>query len=119
MNDIDCVYHVARAIHEHLCRRGIMTYLDNDEDCEGLARAAIAAMAEATDWQPIESAPQSGEILLYAAETGEQFVAFWGAEPEGGDQQWVFARGNGISFIVRDPTHWQPLPEPPAKDPTT
>lgn len=35
---------VARAIHEHLSRRDIMQYLDNDEDCRGLATAAIAAL---------------------------------------------------------------------------
>lgn len=37
------VEQVARAIHEHLCRRDIMQYLDNDEDCAGLAQAALAA----------------------------------------------------------------------------
>ena len=35
---------VAREIHEHLSRRDIMQYLDNDEDCRGLATAAIAAL---------------------------------------------------------------------------
>ena len=40
----DEVRQVSRAIHEHLSRRDIMQYLDNDEDCEGLARAAIAAI---------------------------------------------------------------------------
>lgn len=34
----------SRAVHEHLCRRNIMQYLDNDEDCEGIARAVIAAL---------------------------------------------------------------------------
>jgi hypothetical protein len=40
----DAVEAVARAIHTHLSRRNIMQYLDNEEDCEGLARAAIEAM---------------------------------------------------------------------------
>lgn len=35
---------VSRALHEHLCRRDIMQYLDNDEDCEGLARSVLAAL---------------------------------------------------------------------------
>ena len=35
---------VAREIHEHLSRRDIMQYLDNDEDCRGLATASIAAL---------------------------------------------------------------------------
>ena len=37
----------AKAIHEHLCRRDVMQYLDNDENCEGLARAAISVIAPA------------------------------------------------------------------------
>lgn len=65
-------------------------------------------------WQPIETAPKDGEVLLYCAETGEQFVAFLGTNPEDGEQQWVFARSPNISFIVRDPTHWMPLPGAPA-----
>ena len=40
---------VSRAIHEHLCKRDIMQYLDNDEDCEGLARAAITALQPMLD----------------------------------------------------------------------
>lgn len=35
---------VSRALHEHLCRRDVMQYLDNDEDCEGLARSVLAAL---------------------------------------------------------------------------
>jgi len=30
---------VFRAIHEHLCKRNVMQYLDNEEDCAGIARA--------------------------------------------------------------------------------
>lgn len=65
-------------------------------------------------WRPIFTADKTREVLLWCAETGEQFVAFWGTDPKDGDQQWVFARGNGISFVVRDPTHWRPLDAGPA-----
>lgn len=65
-------------------------------------------------WQPIATAPKSGEVMIYCAQTDEQFVAFWGTDPSDGDQQWVFARSPDVSFIVRDPTHWAPcLPPPP------
>jgi len=67
------------------------------------------------EWQDIETAPKDGDILLYCEETDEQFVAFWGTDPEDNDQQWVFARGDGFAVIVRDPTHWHPLPPPPPK----
>lgn len=66
-------------------------------------------------WQTIKSAPKDREVLLFCAETGEQFVAFWGTDPEDGDQQWVFARSPSVSFIVRSPTHWCDLPTRPAK----
>jgi len=39
----------AKAIHEHLCRRNIMQYLDNDEDCEGIARAVLETLRSPTD----------------------------------------------------------------------
>lgn len=65
------------------------------------------------DWQPIETAPKDREVLLYCAETDEQFVAFWGTDPEDGDTQWVFARSPAVSFIVRSPTHWREKPAAP------
>lgn len=71
--------------------------------------------AAPSPWQPIETAPKDGEVLLFVEETGEQFVAFLGTDPEDGDKQWVFARGKGISFIVRDPTYWMPLPSAPSQ----
>lgn len=42
--DEDVVERVATAIHAYCCHNMVMTYLDEDEDCEGLARAAIAAL---------------------------------------------------------------------------
>lgn len=64
-------------------------------------------------WRPIETAPSSGEVLLYCEDTDEQFVAFLGTCIEDGSKDWVFARAPDVSFIVRDPTHWMPLPKPP------
>lgn len=90
-------------------------------DAHNKRMADLAALQSPTDgegdrleWRPIESAPKDREVLIYAEKTGEQFVAFWGTAIEDGDQQWTFARGDGISFIVRNPTHWMPLPEAPA-----
>lgn len=80
------------------------------------AAEAAAGLVTVPGWQPIESAPRDREVLLYVAETNEQFVAFWGTCPQDGDTQWVFARGDNIAFLVRDPTHWAPLLPPP---PTT
>lgn len=43
---------VARTIHTYCSRNMIMTYLDAEEDCEGLARAIVAALA--TPPAPVE-----------------------------------------------------------------
>lgn len=40
---------VSRAIHEHLSRRDIMQYLDNEEDCAGLAQAALTSLTPLLD----------------------------------------------------------------------
>lgn len=46
VQDAETVERVARALHEHLSRRNVMQYLDNEEDCAGLARAALAALQQ-------------------------------------------------------------------------
>lgn len=73
----------------------------------------ITRLRSLTDWQPIETAPKDKDILLFVGETGEQFVAFWGVSLEDGDGQWIFARAKDLSFVVRNPTHWMPLPPQP------
>lgn len=71
------VERVARAIHEHLSRRDIMAYLNNEEDCEGLARAAIQAIpAPATD------AGQSADSLVWAL---REIEAAWASNNAEGD----------------------------------
>ncbi len=59
-------------------------------------------------WRPIAEAPKDDtHILVYAPEdfnpAGHYFLACW---YEG--DQWDFSEG------ICDPTHWQPLPEPPS-----
>ena len=77
------------------------------------------AILSANDtWQPIETAPKfSDEIDIWA--NGERHVncAF------GGNQLgWIYEShpdGDGPVYeIVKNPTHWMPLPKPPA-DPTS
>lgn len=40
----ELVRRASRAVHEHLSRRDIMQYLDNDEDCRGVAQAVLTAL---------------------------------------------------------------------------
>jgi hypothetical protein len=53
---------ISRAIHEHLSRRDIMQYLDNEEDCKGLARSVVAALGmSATPTDATDGATGGGE----------------------------------------------------------
>ena len=67
-------------------------------------------------WQPIETAPKDGLILMsfyYTNDTfpTEQFtqITYWSDSEKGWD---------GIATSIRlgaiTPTHWMPLPKPPA-----
>ena len=65
------------------------------------------------EWQDIATAPKEVSIMLYA-DGGEMFVAFWGVSMETGEGSWVTARANdGTCFLLHNPTHWMPLPQPP------
>lgn len=75
-----------------------------------------------TEWQPIETAPISGEaILCLNADTGEVRVGvrkqFSDVHYERTGRHWyewfrddLHCRGHTWSI---EPTHWMPLPEPP------
>jgi hypothetical protein len=77
------------------------------------------------DWQPIETAPQNGKLILVFSRDGRaenalfMTMAFWvprnetvigvySNEPISG--AWASPWGDEIGFT---PTHWMPLPEPP------
>jgi len=79
------------------------------------ARAAVTAyLAEAGDgWMPIETAPKDGtKILLWPGYLmGGDPMSGWWARLAG---KWVSA---GEPFEVA-PTHWRPLPAPPAAQDT-
>lgn len=69
-------------------------------------RAAIAAMQQAQQWQGIESAPRDGTLILVPVGHGVMdVVSWWGGA-------W---RETANALAIRDePTHWMPLPTPPA-----
>lgn len=90
-----------------------------DRDLFGRARDAIQA---ATQWQPIETAPKNGEwVLLYGFEpqdTSSEHEGGWGPCVVGrsdGDEGWdVGIYDSFCELAVYRPTHWMPLPAPPA-----
>lgn len=66
------------------------------------------------EWRPIDSAPRDGTRFLIYESDGTYSVAWW-------DDKYIWVRpGAWISeyqrsdTLVRCPTHWMPLPPPPA-----
>lgn len=64
-------------------------------------------------WQPIETAPKDKEILIY--KNGDQYCGYFAKNIMTDDEGWVIANfgDNGEQLLVRDPTHWMPLPDAP------
>jgi len=89
-------------------------------------RAALTAAAPymGGGWQPIETAPKMKNVLLWAATDVDEEgrVRNWkmgtgfyhtGWENDRGDSPWNW-EGQHIAPWDATPTHWKPLPEPPA-----
>ena len=58
------------------------------------------------EWQPIETAPENGEFLVYLPnERMKVQSVLW--HPN------VKIIGSQFAFDTSKPTHWMPLPEPP------
>ena len=65
------------------------------------------------EWQPIETAPKDGaKILAYA--DGSMTVVYW---LECGDNWELAESGSWAESGEWEPTHWMPLPLPPAGSP--
>lgn len=83
---------------------------------------AIAARLEAEQWRPIETAPKNpaGELwgpLFLAYQEGcaaEVFCCMWGLRPGKGDVDLCWTAVSDSDCLEADPTHWRPLPAPPA-----
>ena len=71
-----------------------------------------------SQWQSIRSAPKDGtSILVYSPKYKEQFVVQWMLNIDDiGDAHWVIGCLDGQVLIVRDASHWKPLPQPPEKE---
>ena len=77
----------------------------------------LEAMIRECGWRPIETAPKDGtKIIAFDKMMAEYFVAFFVST--GWIQEWRCdgVRGPEIDFDIF-PTHWMPLPQPPAGSP--
>lgn len=65
-----------------------------------------------SSWQDIATSPRDGTPVLVAI-AGEVFYpcsAWW----DRADGRWAIAQtARGVIGLTEQPTHWQPLPEPP------
>jgi hypothetical protein len=67
-------------------------------------------------WQPIESAPKDGTAILGAAKDREVWAQTTVRWENDGDGYWGLVEiGANAEDSEWWPTHWLPLPEPPAK----
>jgi hypothetical protein len=77
-------------------------------------KAHKQAALEATQWQPIETAPKDGRVILVYGG-----IAHWYFNNDGGEwrtltgEQWP---GKRINWLV---THWMPLPAKPEETQTS
>lgn len=62
-----------------------------------------------SEWQPIETAPKDGDILVWGPHGHGHMVVFWGTS-SGPEFPWGTLDGTAYPEVF---TYWMPLPEPP------
>ena len=87
-------------------------YADEDALMDEAADRIDALTAEVErlkgqDWQPIETAPKNGTCVLVVSQHGSWFAGFFVAYWAG--DHWAYSVNRRCN-----PTHWRPLPTPPA-----
>ena len=78
-----------------------------------LAETELAALKAENEWQPIETAPKDGTVFL-GYKRG-QFRECYKVTRDDCDM-WCFGGTSGADDLFPNikPTHWMPLPKPPA-----
>ena len=71
------------------------------------------------DWQPIETAPKDGSLVMLVLETGVVIPGWWDEDccrwsnnMQPGWYAYIHNWGMGLTRL-RLATHWMPLPPPP------
>lgn len=78
----------------------------------GIAASAIyhgAKRSAESQWQPMETAPRDGTMVLMWTECGV-VIGFWGQRAN----QWL-RPASSHNKDLEDVRHWMPLPKPPEK----
>jgi hypothetical protein len=93
-----------------------MNIVDRLRFCEDALRAGVpneyfgwAGDQPSAGWQPIETAPKDRRIIVFRPH-GTDYI------PKVGEDYWSVELGNcwAHSNSSVQPTHWMPLPDPPA-----
>lgn len=72
-----------------------------------------ADQVQSTNWQPIETAPRDGTLVdLWLTDGRRETECRWSTSVGG---WWRFDE-NATDVPVDNPTHWMPIPPPPAPD---
>lgn len=69
-----------------------------------------------TEWQPIETAPKDGTVILAYRKDAGIFEAHYVSPAEmiaSDDEKLAWFTTDGEDLTNDLPTHWQPLPKPP------
>lgn len=74
---------------------------DQAKEIEQLKKE-VAKLRRSAEWEPIETAPSGNVLLYHPPEHGKNGLSEW------------ITIGFGKSGRFRKPTHWFPLPQPPA-----
>lgn len=83
----------------------------NEKGCPVCAAADALEylLQEIEEWRPIETAPKDGQsIWVYEPRRFTQFIAWWKSDFDG--EYW-----QNEADSEPDPSHWRPLPPPPAQ----
>lgn len=95
-----------------LCRQLASAQLDNDQ-----LRAELAALKAENEWQPIETAPKD-EFVLLAGPSGyttiETVFTTGRMCSDYHAGRWIDHANDDLTDWGFNPTHWMPLPKPPA-----
>lgn len=76
---------------------------------------ALQSISGAEGWQPIESAPKDGTLLIgFVPNSALYEVIFIRRWPD--DDFWMHDMANEAVAMDVEPTHWMPLPPPPAAE---
>lgn len=102
----DDIEHLKRILAENAPSYAIQ----GPDDCDLMAEAAIEAMQQ---WQPIETAPKDGTVILLRGGVyhGLPFAGQYHKSQLRPDRPWVRLTGEASHLYEHVPTEWMPIPE--------